>query len=189
MFGYDYNLAITIFYISYILFEIPLNAICKWVGPGWFIPFSCLGFAVCTIITGFVSDFPSFCGIRFMLGVFESASVPAISYYLSRWYRRSELTFRISLFIVAASLSGAFGGLLASAILTLDRVGSITSWRMIFVIEGMSESWAPGQLLDLHLIFCFRCRYGGHRHHGPSLYDRQTRVSQMAHRNAKDACG
>jgi hypothetical protein len=34
-------------------------------------------------------------------------------------------------------LAGAFGGLLASAILTLDQFGSLHTWRMIFAIEGV----------------------------------------------------
>lgn len=56
---------------------------------------------------------------------------------MSRWYRRSELAFRLALYIVMAPLAGAFGGLLASAILTLDHFGSLHSWRMIFAIEGI----------------------------------------------------
>jgi Na+/melibiose symporter-like transporter len=36
-----------------------------------------------------------------------------------------------------APLAGAFGGLLASAILTLDSFGSLHRWRMIFAIEGI----------------------------------------------------
>lgn len=63
--------------------------------------------------------------------------LPGIAYYLSRWYRRSELAFRLSLYIVAAPLAGAFGGLLASAILTLDHFGSLHTWRIIFGIEGL----------------------------------------------------
>lgn len=58
--------------------------------------------------------------------------LPGIAYYLSRWYRRSELAFRLSLYIVMAPLAGAFGGLLASGILLLDSFGSLTSWEMIF---------------------------------------------------------
>jgi sugar phosphate permease len=65
---------------------------------------------------------------------------PGIAYYLSRWYRRSELTFRLSLYIVTAPLAGAFGGLIASAILTLDSFGSLKRWRMIFAIEGIITS-------------------------------------------------
>jgi hypothetical protein len=36
--GYDYNIILTSFYISYVLFEIPSNMACKWIGPGWYIP-------------------------------------------------------------------------------------------------------------------------------------------------------
>lgn len=63
--------------------------------------------------------------------------LPGIAYYLSRWYQRAELTFRLSLYMVMAPLAGAFGGLLASAILTLDHFGGLHRWRMIFAIEGI----------------------------------------------------
>jgi MFS family permease len=142
--GYDYNICLSIFYVSYIVFEVPLTAVCKWIGPGWFIPACCFGFGVTTICTAFVQDFGALCGVRFLLGFFESAMLPANAYYLSRWYRRSELTFRLSLFIMAASLSGAFGGLLASAILRLSNFGSIRSWKMIFAIEGKLSSFHLG---------------------------------------------
>lgn len=69
--------------------------------------------------------------------MFEAGLLPGIAYYLSRWYRRSELAFRLSLYLVMAPLAGAFGGLLASGILMLDHVGSLHSWRMIFAIEGI----------------------------------------------------
>lgn len=58
--------------------------------------------------------------------------MPGIAYYMSRWYRRSELTFRLSMYIVMAALAGAFGGLLASGILLLDGFGQFHSWQMIF---------------------------------------------------------
>lgn len=62
---------------------------------------------------------------------------PSIAYYLSRWYRRAELGFRLSFYIATAPLAGAFGGLLASAILELDHFGMLRGWRMIFAIEGI----------------------------------------------------
>jgi hypothetical protein len=75
--------------------------------------------------------------------------MPGIAYYMSRWYRRSELAFRLSLYIVMAPLgtilnhqslhhpliclqAGAFGGLLASGILKLSHFGGLHQWRMIF---------------------------------------------------------
>lgn len=62
---------------------------------------------------------------------------PGIAYYLSRWYRRSELAFRLSLYVVMAPLAGAFGGLLASGILKLHSFAGLHTWRMIFAIEGI----------------------------------------------------
>jgi sugar phosphate permease len=135
--GYDYNKVLSVFYVSYIIFEIPANMLCKWIGPGWFLPATSLGFGICSICTGFVYDIQSASGVRFLLGMFEAGMLPGIAYYMSRWYRRSELSFRLSLYLVMAPLAGAFGGLLASAILKLDHVGGLHTWRMIFAVEGI----------------------------------------------------
>ncbi|KAH7121512.1 putative MFS transporter [Dactylonectria macrodidyma] len=135
--GYDYNQIISVFYISYILFEIPCTVLCKYIGPGWFIPITSLLFGVASIGTAFVNSTPAACGVRFLLGIFEAGMLPGIAYYLSRWYRQSELAFRLSLYIVMAPLAGAFGGLLASGILKLPGFGSLHTWRMIFGIEGI----------------------------------------------------
>ncbi|PNY25168.1 High-affinity nicotinic acid transporter [Tolypocladium capitatum] len=135
--GYDYNATISVFYISYILFEIPCNLLCKWMGPGWFIPLSAMLFGVTSLGTAFVNTVPQVMGVRFLLGVFEAGIMPGVAYYMSRWYRRSELAFRLSLYIVMAPLAGAFGGLLASAILELNHFSGLHTWRKIFAIEGI----------------------------------------------------
>ncbi|CEO59585.1 Putative Permease of the major facilitator superfamily [Penicillium brasilianum] len=137
MTGYDYNKLLSVFYISYIVFEIPSNLACKWIGPGWFLPTLTLAFGICSVGTAFVHSFSSACGVRFLLGIFEAGMLPGIAYYLSRWYRRVELALRLALDLVMAPLAGAFGGLLASAILRLDSFGGLKTWRMIFAIEGI----------------------------------------------------
>lgn len=128
---------LSVFYISYIIFEIPCNIACKYFGPGWFLPATSLAFGIVSIATAFVNDLSGACGVRFLLGIFEAGMLPGIAYYLSRWYRRKELAFRLSMYMVMAPLAGAFGGLLASGILTLDHFGSVSRWRMIFAIEGV----------------------------------------------------
>jgi hypothetical protein len=57
--------------------------------------------------------------------------------YLSSIYTRGELALRIGLFYTAASLSGAFGGLLARGLSEIGTRGNLSSWRWIFVIEGL----------------------------------------------------
>lgn len=66
--------------MSYIVFEIPGNMMCKWIGPGWFIPAISLAFGICSLGTAFVNDLPSACGVRFVLGIAESPMLPGIAY-------------------------------------------------------------------------------------------------------------
>lgn len=140
--GNDYNAVLSVFYISYIVFEVPSNIACKWIGPGWFLPAISLGFGISSLGTAFVNNQAQAMGVRFLLGVFEAGMMPGIAYYLSRWYRRSELAFGLSLYIVMAPLAGAFGGLLASGILKLPHFGGLHTWRMIFGKEGELSSFA-----------------------------------------------
>ena len=83
--GYDYNIILSCFYISYILFELPSTFACKLFGPGWFIPAASLGFGICSLGTAFVQTKSAACGVRFLLGLFESGLLPGIAYYLSRY--------------------------------------------------------------------------------------------------------
>ena len=134
--GYDFNIALTCYSAAYTLFTLPANICCKWIGPGWFLPGCTLAFGVASVCTGLVHTPGQLFAVRFLVGVFESGMFAGAAYYLSRWYCRAELGFRLSLYIAMAPLAGAFGGLLASAILTLPGLGSLHGWRMIFVVEG-----------------------------------------------------
>lgn len=82
--GTDYNAVLSIFYIPYILFEMPATVCCKVLGPGWFLPSSALGFGIVSVCTAFFHDFSSASACRFHLGVFEASMMPGIAYYLSR---------------------------------------------------------------------------------------------------------
>ncbi|UPK89996.1 hypothetical protein LCI18_000931 [Fusarium solani-melongenae] len=141
--GFDYNVILTMFYVSYIIFELPSNIVCKLLGPGWFLPALTVLFGACSIGSGFVKTVPQMMGVRFLLGIFEAGMLPGIAYYLSRWYRRSELTFRLGLYLVAGPLAGAFGALLASAILRLDHFGSVKSWLGIGLIGFVTMTDRP----------------------------------------------
>ncbi|KAJ4299257.1 hypothetical protein N0V90_004501 [Kalmusia sp. IMI 367209] len=74
---------------------------------------------------------------RFFLGVTESGFFPAATFLLTLWYRRYEVQRRMAVFYVAASLSGAFSGLLAYAIQKLDGHSGLDGWQWIFMIEGL----------------------------------------------------
>ncbi len=60
------------------------------------------------------------------------------AFYLSSWYKRRELSWRISILFSAAALAGAFGGVLAFAINKMNGIGGQEGWRWIFYIEGIA---------------------------------------------------
>ncbi|KAJ9633858.1 hypothetical protein H2204_006644 [Knufia peltigerae] len=140
---YQYQTAITVTYIPYIASEIPSNLVIKKVGPKYYIPFLCFSWGVITTLQSQVKSYSGFLAVRFFLGLMEGGIFPGIILYLSSFYRRSDLSLRIALFWSAASLSGAFSGLLAAAIEKMDGIGNMRGWQWIFCLEGLfTVVWA-----------------------------------------------
>lgn len=95
-------------------------------------------FGVVSIATAFIHNLAGVIVTRIFLGLSEGGLLPGIAYLLSRYYRRQELIARIGFFLaLSPSLSGAFGGLLASGFLKVPDHGAIESWRKIFFYEGV----------------------------------------------------
>lgn len=92
-----------------------------------------------TVMTlmGLVQSYHGLLIARVFLGVAEAGLYPGVAYYLTMWYRADELAFRQGLFFSAASVAGAFSGLLAYAISRMDGVGGYAGWRWIFILEGL----------------------------------------------------
>jgi len=67
----------------------------------------------------------------------QAGFFPAATFLLTLWYRRYEVQRRMAIFYVAATLSGAFSGLLAFAIQKLDGRSGLEGWQWIFLIEGL----------------------------------------------------
>ncbi|KAI1180779.1 major facilitator superfamily domain-containing protein [Nemania sp. FL0916] len=139
--GYRFNIATSIFYVIYLLVEVPSNIILKRVGPRWYIPSLVFGFGVVSIATAFVQTYEQLVGVRVLLGIFEGGTFPGIAFYLSSFYKRGELYFRVGIYVSAASLAGAFGGLLAAGFSQIPEWGvagsRIHTWRNIFFFEGI----------------------------------------------------
>ncbi|KAI1191444.1 major facilitator superfamily domain-containing protein [Nemania serpens] len=139
--GYRFNIATSIFYVVYLIVEVPSNIVLKRVGPRWYIPALVVGFGAVSIATAFVNTYEQLIGVRVALGVFEGGAFPGIAFYLSSFYKREELYFRIGIYVSAASLAGAFGGLLAAGFSQIPEWGiagsRLHTWRNIFFFEGI----------------------------------------------------
>ena len=74
---------------------------------------------------GFVHNYTELLVTRIFLGLTEAGLFPGVSYFLTLWYRRFEINLRIALFFSAATLAGAFGGLLGDhAVAEASRASS-----------------------------------------------------------------
>ncbi|CAA7266285.1 unnamed protein product [Cyclocybe aegerita] len=135
--GYDLNIALTVFYVSYLVSEVPSNLALKHFGSIW-IAFLVIGFGVVAIGSAFMKSFEALLVTRVFLGLTEGGTLSGLVYLLARFYRRHELVMRIGIFFgLAPSLAGAFGGLLASGLLSIPDFGIVAGWRKIFLIEGV----------------------------------------------------
>jgi hypothetical protein len=86
---------------------------------------------------GFVENEGGLIACRFFLGVFEAGFVPGSAYLMSMYYKRHDFQKRFSLFWVAGLVAGAFGGLLAYALVHMSGLSSYSGWRWIFIMEGL----------------------------------------------------
>jgi MFS family permease len=134
--GVQYNTALTMFFIPYIIFEIPSNIFLKRLRPNVWLSLCMFLFGLVSICQGLVTSYSGLLTTRFFLGLFESGMFPGSFYLIGMWYKRSEAQRRYSFFFSSTTLAGAFGGLLASAIGKMDGMRGYHGWRWIFILEG-----------------------------------------------------
>ncbi|KAJ5181917.1 hypothetical protein N7449_012064 [Penicillium cf. viridicatum] len=135
--GHDYNIALFIFFIPYILFEVPSNLFLKKVSPSWWLSGIMFCWGVVTTCQGVVKSFGGLVACRFLLGLFEAGLMPGCIYLIAMYYKRHELQWRFNVFFSASIMAGAISGLLAYGIAQMDGVGGYSGWRWIFIIEGL----------------------------------------------------
>ncbi|KAF2798388.1 MFS general substrate transporter [Melanomma pulvis-pyrius CBS 109.77] len=130
-----FNIALAVFYVPYICYAVPSNLVIKRVGAGYYLPALIISWGTVSVCTGFVKSYTGLLVVRFFLGLAEGGLLGGLLVYLSMFYRRHQLLYRITLFYCAAPLSGAFGGLLATGLAQI-RTSGYNGWRFIFFVEG-----------------------------------------------------
>jgi len=112
--------------------------------PSIFLPTIMFLWGVVTIGMGFVKTYEGLIAFRVVIGCLEAGFAPGVLLLLSSWYKRAEQSKRFAIYISAAVLSGAFGGLIAGAIEGgLDGKYGIAGWRWLFIVEGaMTAGWS-----------------------------------------------
>ncbi|KAJ3558218.1 hypothetical protein NM688_g1060 [Phlebia brevispora] len=95
-----------------------------------------IAWGVIMSLMGIVKTYPQLVGVRVALGAAEAGLFPGVAWYLSMWYPRHMLQFRIGMFWGGATIAGAFSGILAYGISFMSGTSGRLGWSWIFIIEG-----------------------------------------------------
>lgn len=133
----DYNLGMTIFYVSFLFAEVPSQLISKKVGPDRWIPIQMVSWSLVASMQAFLSGRTSFFVTRALLGLIEGGFIPDTILYLSYYYTSLELPVRLSFFWVSYQGTNVVAAFLAYGILRLRGHNGMEGWRWLFALEGM----------------------------------------------------
>ena len=142
-----YGLGVGMFYLTYVLLEIPGAIIVeRWSARKW-IARIMTSWGVVTIITGFVHTAGQFYAARFFLGLAEASFFPGMIVYLTHWFSSRDRCRAIACFYIAVPTASLIGSPIAGWLLGVHW-WSLTGWRWLFILEGI-----PAIILGIVTIF------------------------------------
>lgn len=152
-----YAFGASIFFIGYVLVEVPSNVILHRVGARLWIARIMISWALLSGATAFIHTALSFYILRFLLGVAEAGFIPGVLLYLTYWYparRRGRVT---AIFLTAIPMASICGGPLSGFLLkSVNGVGGFAGWQWLFLIETV-----PSLILGIVTLFYLDDRVAG----------------------------
>jgi MFS transporter, ACS family, tartrate transporter len=126
-----------IFFIGYLIFEIPSNMILQRIGARIWISRIIVSWGVVVVVTAAATDATQLAALRFILGVAEAGFFPGVILYITCWFRKQELARAVALFMTALAVSNIIGAPLSTWILDNIHWFGIAGWRWLFILEGL----------------------------------------------------
>ena len=140
-----FGLGAGLFFVGYILFEVPSNLILKRVGARVWIARIMVSWGVLSACTLLVTTPAQFYVLRLLLGIAEAGFLPGVLYYLTLWFPTHRRGRMIALFMIGLPLSSVIGAPLSGWILeAFDGLQGLRGWQWLFLLEGV-----PSVLLGL----------------------------------------
>lgn len=133
-----YGLGAGLFFIGYMLFEVPSNLIMHRVGARLWIARIMISWGLLSGLMAFVTAPWQFYTVRFLLGVAEAGFYPGVILYLTYWFpnrRRAKVT---AIFQAGIPVAGLIGSPLSGWILErFHQVGGHAGWQWLFALEAL----------------------------------------------------
>jgi MFS transporter, ACS family, tartrate transporter len=132
-----YGIAVGLFYVTYVLLEVPSNLILSRVGARRWIARIMVSWGIVAAGMCLVHTATQLYVMRLLLGAAEAGFTPGIIYYLSCWYPRSDRARAMSFFYIGATLASMIGVPLSGTLLQLNGALGMAGWRWLFLLEGL----------------------------------------------------
>jgi len=133
----QYQIAVSILFVTYVIFETPSNMIIKKMQPARYLAGLVFFWGLVATFSAFVQNFAGLVACRLLLGALEAGLFPGVILYLSMFYNKDNLSLRQAYFYGTSAIAGALGGLVAYAIGELDGAAGWSGWRWIILINGI----------------------------------------------------
>nr|WP_281397038.1 MFS transporter [Sphingobium boeckii] len=134
-----YGFGVGLFFITYMLFQMPGVILAKRKGPAWTLAMMTVMWGIVTVATGFMWNKNSFYIFRLLLGMMEGSIAPVLVLYISRWVPTSVFGRFQSRSSLALPASFILGGPISGWLITqFGDLGGLAGWRWMFIIEGLA---------------------------------------------------
>lgn len=131
MTGDQFQTAVSLLFVTYILSELPSNLVIKKFTPSRWLSFLTTAWGITATLTGITQSYGGLIACRLVLGALEGGLFPGLTIYLTLFYTRREIALRVGYLFVSAAISGSVGGLLAYGIGFMDGTAGQRGWRWI----------------------------------------------------------
>ncbi len=132
-----YGLGAGAFFWSYVLFQLPANAVLTRVGARKWLACIMVAWGLCSACTAFVTDATSFVAVRFLLGIAEAGYFPGVAWFMTRWFPSRHRGRAMGIFYACGAGASVLGGPLSGNLLQLDGWHGVAGWQWVFLIEGV----------------------------------------------------
>ncbi|WP_439378684.1 MFS transporter [Amycolatopsis lexingtonensis] len=139
-----FGAASAIFFLAYVVFEVPSNMIMKRVGARLWLSRIAVSWGIVTVVTGFVASTTHLFIARIVLGIAEAGLFPGLLLYLTLWFRGKERGRAIATLALAQPIALILGSLTGGWILDHAHWLGMSSWQWVFVLQG-----APAVLIGV----------------------------------------
>ncbi|KAF3009856.1 hypothetical protein E8E13_010577 [Curvularia kusanoi] len=134
-----YNTALWIFFIPFILIEVPSNLIMGLprVRPKVFLGINMFLLGIVATCQGLTQSYGGLLALRFLMGIFEATLPAGAAFLINEYYTRAQMSIRYACFFCFGVLGPCISGILAYGIRNMNGIAGLEGFRWIFIIEGL----------------------------------------------------